>query len=134
MPPRCRPRCRPSRLTLCARPPPRLTLGPPPPLPLPQAVLSAYYKLTKAAAFDSLALTPELIKAVLEYHVVPGAAATAADLTNGQLLPTLDTEAPPLEVRPRGPEAGGRVLVATEHNRVRRRPADALPRALHAPS
>lgn len=70
-------------------------------------MLRAHYKLTKAAAFDGLPLTPELLRGALTYHVVPGAAALAADLTNGQLLPTLNTDAPPLEVGRRGAVGGG---------------------------
>ncbi|KAL4431335.1 hypothetical protein ABPG75_006591 [Micractinium tetrahymenae] len=66
--------------------------------PTNEAVLRTHYKLIKAAAFDGLALTPQLLKGTLQYHVVPGVAALAADLTNGQELPTLNAEAPPLEV------------------------------------
>lgn len=66
--------------------------------PTNEGILNAHYKLTKAAAFDGLALTPELLRAALTYHVVPSAAARAADLTNGQQLPTLNADAPPLEV------------------------------------
>ena len=45
--------------------------------------------LTPQAALS--AATLPTIKTILSYHIVPNVAATAASLTNGQVLPTLDS-------------------------------------------
>ena len=59
-----------------------------------QSLLAALPNGGKALTANETALT-----ALLSYHLVPGAALTAAELKNGQLLPTALKAAPPLRVR-----------------------------------
>ncbi len=61
---------------------------------MPPCLLAAFADLLAKlgiTAADALANT-DLLKIILSYHVIPGVAAKAADLTDGQSLPTQDAD------------------------------------------
>lgn len=74
-------------------------------------------------SLDQLLANPDLVRLVLSYHLIPGVAATAASLTNNQVLPTgndgetltvLKTSGGGVQFQPSGPNAPTATVVTPD--------------------